>query len=94
VRSNVIHNLALSSAKGWKLANTDPLDTSTAAYSITSNNTPLSLTAGSAVSIMSGGAATSVSGKVYRLAFTLLPFIELPTEGSYADTLTLVVSAP
>jgi hypothetical protein len=94
VRSNVIHNLALSSAKGWKLANTDPLDTSTAAYSITSNNTPLSLTAGSAAPITSGGAATAVSGKVYRLAFTLLPFIELPTEGSYADTLTLVVSAP
>ena len=93
-RSNVIHSLALSSAKGWKLANTNTLDSSTVAYSISSNNTPLSLTPGSAAPITSGGAATGVSGKVYRLTFTLLPFLELPTEGTYADTLTLTMSAP
>ena len=93
-RSNVIHSIALSSAKGWKLANTDPLDLSLVAYSITRNGAPLSLTAGAAVSIVGGGAATPVSGTLCRLAFTILPYTELPTEGSYADTLTLTMSAP
>ncbi len=93
-RSNISCTLALSSANGGFMHNTDPLDTSTVRYSFTVNGRALALPAGSSVPIANTAATTGISGERYNLGFTIEPFTELPGEGTYTDMLTLTLSAP
>jgi len=74
------------------MRNADPLDNTSLAYSFSSNGQVFSLAAQAAFA--ENAASTDMTGARYHLAFTMLPFAELPTEGTYIDTLTLTVSAP
>ncbi|MEI6875240.1 MAG: hypothetical protein WCL50_08950, partial [Spirochaetota bacterium] len=90
VRSNVSYGLSLISAKGG-LANAD--DGSLIGYTLSSNGTAHSLPAGVPVSIATAGPTYSGLAR-YALLATITGYGDMPTEGSYSDTLTIIMTAP
>ena len=92
VRSNVSYSLLLSSSNSSSLVNlADPA--SLIGYTMTSNGGAVPLAAGSAT-IASGAAATYSPAVRYDVIATIAPFSTYPSEGSYADTITITLSSP
>lgn len=90
VKSNVAYTLSLaSSGQG---AFVSAFDGSRLPYALTVNGSPVSL--GASAVLASGAAPGYAAPSRYALLVTVQPYAELPTEGDYADTLTLTLSAP
>ena len=92
VRSNVGYSLAITSANGGALGNRQ--DGSLLGYDATVGGTALVLEPGVPASLAAGAPATFSAARRYTLAVTIRPFVDMPTEGDYSDTLTLTLTAP
>ncbi len=92
VRSNLGYSMTLGSANGGALANA--LDGSLLGYGLAFGGRAVSLSPGLPAPVVAGAAPTYSSPARYGLAVTISPFVDLPTEGSYSDALTISVSAP
>lgn len=92
VRSNVSYSLLLSSSNSGSLVNLADT-TSLIGYALTSNGIAVPLASGPST-IASASAATYSSAARYDLVATISPFSTYPSEGSYADTITITLSSP
>jgi hypothetical protein len=90
IRSNVSYGLTITSTNGGLL---NAGDSSLIGYTLTSNGTPLSLPAGIAATIANAGPTYSTLAR-YALLATITGYGDMPTEGSYSDTLTVTLTAP
>ena len=91
VKANIPYALSLSSANGSALVN--PSDGSKVPYSLASNGTPVLLSAGAQTLAQSGASQSYAVPTRYALLATILSFSQLPTEGSFSDTITIILSA-
>jgi hypothetical protein len=92
VKSNVSYSLSLTSANGGALAN--GTDGSKIPYSLTVNNSAVTLSPGLRALVATGAQASYGAPARYAVLVTVLPYTALPTQGSYSDTITLTLSAP
>jgi hypothetical protein len=70
----------------------DPTDTSTVPYILSVDGVAKSLPAGSDEPLTSSAAPTGITGEIYDLGVEIQEF-GMATEGSYADIITITVSA-
>ena len=89
-RANTGYNVSVSSSNGGLLRNADPSDGSTVPYSLSVDGSALPLPAGVSVPLVSGAARTTEAGRRFRLSARILAF-DFPSDGSYADTLTVSI---
>jgi hypothetical protein len=91
VRANTLYDLSLLSSHSGAFANAT--DGTLLGYSLTSNGYAVDLSRGAA--LLAAGAAGSNywDPSRYALVATILSFGAMPTEGSYSDTITIVLSA-
>jgi spore coat protein U-like protein len=92
VRTNVSYSLSLASAHHGSLANAaDPA--SSIGYSLSANATRCQLNPGPGL-VASGAAATYAVAARYSIIVEILSISGNPSAGSYADTVTVTLSAP
>ncbi|MDP3176863.1 MAG: hypothetical protein Q8M76_03095 [Spirochaetaceae bacterium] len=92
VRTNVGYGLSLRSTRGSAMRNAS--DGSLLPYILSFNGGDITLPAGSTVSVVTGAIATYGATKSYPVIVTIPPFLDLPTDGNYSDTVTIVLSSP
>jgi len=92
VRSNSYYGINLRSEQGGVMTIQDPIDTSTVPYILSVDGLAKSLPAGSDEPLSSSAAPTGITGEIYDLAVEIQEF-GMATEGSYADIITITVSA-
>lgn len=90
-RANTSYGVSLTSSNGGIMKNADTQDNSVIPYELSIDGSPLSLTAGTSISIASGAPSTTSDGTRYRMDAKILPF-DFPTEGEYSDILTVTIS--
>jgi spore coat protein U-like protein len=92
VKSNVSYSLGLSSLNGGAFANA--ADGSKLPYSLSVNGSAVALSPGIRTLVATNAQASYGASARYALLVTVLPFVGLPAQGSYSDTITVTLSAP
>ncbi len=92
VRSNISYNLALSSANGGALINST--DGSLLPYSLLINGGIFTLLSGVQTPIATGGTTSFGTPTLYALKALVRPYLELPSPGSFTDTITVILLGP
>jgi hypothetical protein len=92
IRTNVAYSLSLRSTRGKAMQNST--DGSLLPYSLIFDGGEMTLPAGMTVSAKSGVTATYSATKSYPVLVSIPPFLDLPTDGNYSDTVTIVLSSP
>ncbi len=92
VRSNSYYGVNLRSEQGGVMTIQDPTDTSTVPYILSVDGVAKNLPAGSDEPVTSSAAPTGITGEIYDLGVEIQEF-GMATEGTYADIVTITVSA-
>lgn len=92
VRSNSYYGVNLRSEQGGVMSIQDTSDTSTVPYILNVDGAAKSLAAGIDEPVTSSAAPTGITGEIYDMSVEIQEF-GMATEGTYADIITITVSA-